>query len=363
MRSVLHVFWVFALWPEVVDAQSLTDPLVEARVHFERGVTLHEHGDHEGAVRELQAAWSLSPRPSVLYNLGVAYRALRRDAEAWEALSHYLIVDPDVPSRTRREVEEAIQQLRASIAVVHFDGMPTGTRIRVAGRDCDTTRGVALMPGTYRAELSAPEHLDTSIELTLTAGESRVLRVPLSAATAAPSPPLEAPRGRLSLLDVPDGGRISIDGTSAVGSGPFVIPSTNHRVRIEAPGYVPWEGMVSVNTETVLRASLAERRGDFARRWRWMGLGATGVLTVATVAFGASAIATHGAFLTRTADDPEVDALIARGRTFSIIADVCGGLAIASAVFTVWAMIDAARPQNPSRATVAARAHGLAVQF
>lgn len=88
---------------------------VEARAHFDRGVTLTKALDYDAALREFELAYAAVPHYSVLYNIGQAQVALGRSAEATTSLQRYLdeggaAIDP----KRRAEVEETVSRLRPS---------------------------------------------------------------------------------------------------------------------------------------------------------------------------------------------------------------------------------------------------------
>jgi hypothetical protein len=71
------------------------DPVREAaRLHFQRGVGYIEQERWADAILELQRARDLRVTPAVLYNLGLAYRAVGRNRDA---------MGPSAPSAARPE--------------------------------------------------------------------------------------------------------------------------------------------------------------------------------------------------------------------------------------------------------------------
>jgi tetratricopeptide (TPR) repeat protein len=58
----------------------------EARVHYERGLKLYEHGRYDQAIDELRAGLALDPQPELLYALG---QAERKSGHCERALEHY----------------------------------------------------------------------------------------------------------------------------------------------------------------------------------------------------------------------------------------------------------------------------------
>lgn len=84
----------------------------EARALFEAGRAAFAEGRYEEALERFRASYTLSPRPTLLYNIGHAADRLRRDDEALEAFGQYLAALPDAPNRA--EVESRVAAIRAA---------------------------------------------------------------------------------------------------------------------------------------------------------------------------------------------------------------------------------------------------------
>ena len=87
---------VLGLWVggvETAQAQSTKDDL--ARTHFESGAAYLQQSDLEGALREFESAYQLSPRPEILLNIATVYERMAKWPEAVKALERYLADAPD----------------------------------------------------------------------------------------------------------------------------------------------------------------------------------------------------------------------------------------------------------------------------
>jgi tetratricopeptide (TPR) repeat protein len=71
----------------------------EARKHFQIGKLLLDSGRFQEATTEFEAAYKLSGRPQLLYNLYIAYRDAGNVDKAIESLRGYLDKVPDAPDR------------------------------------------------------------------------------------------------------------------------------------------------------------------------------------------------------------------------------------------------------------------------
>ena len=92
------------------------DP-TEARAKelFENGARLYEEGQYDDAVMAWQAAYQLSPRPLLLFNMANAYERLGRYQEAYDFLNRYRAL---APSDERETLERRIRNIEKRIAEV-----------------------------------------------------------------------------------------------------------------------------------------------------------------------------------------------------------------------------------------------------
>src|SRR5262249_28009423 len=80
----------------------------EARRRFVDGNERYARGDYEGAIQSFKAAIAADPkRPGPYRNLGLAYRAVNRCAEALPNYEKYLELKPEsrFTERVRREID------------------------------------------------------------------------------------------------------------------------------------------------------------------------------------------------------------------------------------------------------------------
>ncbi|HVV52568.1 MAG TPA: hypothetical protein VHO06_23070, partial [Polyangia bacterium] len=92
------------------------DPRSDARAHYAKGLELAGQRGYEGALREFEQAYAISPQFAVLYNIGQARVALGQTAQALEALTRYLHDGGARISPERRaQVERQLAWLRAAL--------------------------------------------------------------------------------------------------------------------------------------------------------------------------------------------------------------------------------------------------------
>jgi hypothetical protein len=111
-----------------------------------RALTLYEEGsaafareDYSTAAARFEAAFTLSPRPRILYNLGVTYDRMGIPQQAVDAYERFLHQLPNAPERA--QVEERLRVLRADAEAAHEQatrehnsGNSQGTRTIVSER-------------------------------------------------------------------------------------------------------------------------------------------------------------------------------------------------------------------------------------
>jgi hypothetical protein len=143
------------------------DPRGDARAHYARGLELGAQNGYDGALREFNQAYAISPQFAVLYNIGQAHIALGHTAEAIKALSHYLRDGGDrVPRARRNQVQVQIAVLRSGLP--NPDLPPEAEAARAAGAAAgaavgeavaaatDTARSPAVRPGTLSVRCAEP---------------------------------------------------------------------------------------------------------------------------------------------------------------------------------------------------------------
>lgn len=86
-----------------------------AEEHYRRAGDSFQKGNYEETVRELNAAYSLTPLPRLLFNLAQAYRKWGHTQEALDQYELFLRTDPQLTPELRAEVEGYIKQLHAEL--------------------------------------------------------------------------------------------------------------------------------------------------------------------------------------------------------------------------------------------------------
>lgn len=167
-----------------------------ARQHFERGLALVEQARWADAVVELEQARALAAVPPVLYNLGVAHRALGHDLAAIEAFGAYLAATTDNPANSARraEVEAFSRELQAAVGHVQFEITPAGAFVLVDGNAPPAgSRTVDVDPGTHVVAITAPRFRARQERVRVPAGGTITVNVSLERADVIQTGPPIAP--------------------------------------------------------------------------------------------------------------------------------------------------------------------------
>jgi tetratricopeptide (TPR) repeat protein len=110
------------------------DPMEEARLRYERGLSLFSSAEYVLALVEFERAYQLSPNYRVLYNIGQVRIQLARYARALEALTQYLKQGGDAIDPERRAaVEKDLQMLSERTAKLGVTCNEPGANITLDG--------------------------------------------------------------------------------------------------------------------------------------------------------------------------------------------------------------------------------------
>lgn len=86
-----------------------------ARIHFDAGQAYYNAGEYEQAITEFNAAYRISPRPLLLYNISMAYERLGDLPNAIENLDRYLREAGD-DAQDRPTMERRLARMRQRAA-------------------------------------------------------------------------------------------------------------------------------------------------------------------------------------------------------------------------------------------------------
>lgn len=243
---------------------------LEARERFDRGLTLFNQGDNQGALAEFQRAYQLTGNATVLYNVARVQAAAGEPVAALETLEQ-LTAAPGELSGSRLAQLQALrkeQQQRVG-ALTLRSSVSTGARVEVDGTDVgalDPARPVRLSAGRHVVGVLVPGYYPLRKTLWLAGQEQKSLDFALE--------PLEGSLGHVRLRVEPIGVTVSLDGQE-LGKTPHLVELAvapgKHRLELRRAGYrvldreltVPEAGAVEV-AET-LEFDPASRAGHDGR--------------------------------------------------------------------------------------------------
>lgn len=258
-------------------AYAQTDPSrEEARARFARAVELMQNADWNSAIPELERVRAVMETLPVLYNLGLAHRAVGHSLAARAAFRSFLESAGDsVREERRREVEGFLTELDASVAHLTLDVAPTACAVSIDGRDgAHHGDRVDLDPGQHALIARCEGYQPEARTLTLAPGASESITLR----------PVALPRITSLRVDsaVPDA-NISVDGLSiGTGRGRATVTPGRHVVEVVASGYRPWRRELNLEHGVDLTiAASPERIPLVARPWFWGVIGAAVAVSVA----------------------------------------------------------------------------------
>lgn len=317
--------------------------LNEARAHFDRGVTLFDGGDNDGALVEFQRAYELSRRPTVLFNVAATHRALRRYGEAIDALRLFLASNLDeAQRRQRRDAERTLRELEQLIARLTITIDPSDATLQVDGRVQQQGSTLVVGPGTHRIQATRDGRRTHLQEFTIASGETRELRItllPMDGATPSGRVDPTAPsRASLTLVNAPPDATVAVDGQLSSSAAPLSLAAGAHHVAVQARGHRGWSGTVLLrpNAAHQLRVSLLRDEGRFTPLPFVLVSAGAGVCLLSTLVTGLLALETHAEFRGLSAGDPRLGDLEAQGRALGIAADVLGFASVGLAATAVY---------------------------
>ena len=180
-------------------AETKSDPKVEAKVHFRRGIEAYEAHRLSEAAAEFKMAYDLSPAYKVLYNIGQVNVALGDAVAAVDAYEKYLEQGGnEIPASRRQAVQAELAEQRARIGTVVLACNPDGTSVQIDGKLVGTTplaAPIRLTSGKHSLTLIAKNHDPLIRELEVVGKNQVTLELSLQPVgpVAGVEPPPKAP--------------------------------------------------------------------------------------------------------------------------------------------------------------------------
>ena len=302
------------------------DPREQARAHFDRGNSLMEAENWEGAMLELQRSLELFPTRSALFNLGMCQKALFRYPEAMRTFERFLAEYSEQADEAQvQRVAEVIEELRQLLAELDITVNIAGALVYVDGEAVGAAPLVApvqVVAGRHTIEARLSGYASAQRTIPITSGERLAVSLSMDEIARVGGVRIEA--------NVPDA-EVFVDG-DRVGAVPYrgVLPEGSYEVRLSAPGYDSQVQTVTVamGEERIATFSLAETSGAHPA-WFWSMIGLTAAGAVATTTLGAFVIVGNDEYV---ASEDRSQEAYDEGKLLMVATDVCLGVTLAAAV-------------------------------
>ncbi len=219
--------------------------LDEARRRFQHGVDLGDGGNFGAALEEFTRAYLLTRNARVLFNISASNEALGNVIDALDALRAFETLAPgDVMRRQRAALAAAETRLQNRVGTLVVESSVPDIEIRLDGVQLPAAalrEGMRIAAGRHHLALSAPGF----------APREQDVEVPGNAAQRETAE-LVRLRSHLAVDCNLPGATVTVD-DAAVGAtpltGPLDVSQGLHRVRVQRPGYSPYETEVTVGAE------------------------------------------------------------------------------------------------------------------
>jgi PEGA domain-containing protein len=257
----------------------------QAAQRFDRGLQLFNEGDTAGALAEFKQTYALMPNPIVLYNIGLVYAAMSRPVDAVDALTP-VVDSASLSPEQRQRAQKTLADQQQRIARVSVSTVPDGARIDVDGVEVarsPLSAPLRVAEGRHVigavAEGYAPAHKEIIVAGNAEASVSFELILGIAKRPANLTIRSRIPRAEV-LLDQQAIGKTPLASSLAIPAGP-------HTIELRRAGYQSGRQEVEV------------------------GEGSTAEVTF-DLAVDASALAKHGADLTISVREPNLNLSIDR---------------------------------------------------
>ncbi|MDJ0761965.1 MAG: hypothetical protein QNJ97_03160 [Myxococcota bacterium] len=166
---------------------------VEAKKHFDAGLSLLKAENYTGAMVEFEASLLLYPTKNALFNLANTYKALHRYAEAYDAFVRLQREFSDqLNEEMERSVERHKQEIRNLVAELMVKVNLPGAKVRVGDKEMRITEdsgALILGPGEYTVSvtLDGYEPQSRNVKMICGAKKTEVFELEKAGAEAAVS--------------------------------------------------------------------------------------------------------------------------------------------------------------------------------
>jgi outer membrane receptor protein involved in Fe transport len=239
-----------AILPPVARAQDTApaDTADEADLSFELGAEAYQRGEYREALERFLTSNRLVPNRNVVFNIARTYEKLGRYAEAHRYYVKALDAEGDATIRAR--IQAALDELSPNVAVLDVKTSPPGATVYLDRKDLgprgETPRVLGLPAGSYTVIVERPGYHPREVRVdSAKLGERRSIDLTLTPILGTVVVEGEATRG--AKVRVGDGDPL------CTAPCEFASPPGRQQLRLERPGYRPYEGIVDVRAQETVR--------------------------------------------------------------------------------------------------------------
>lgn len=249
-------------------AQNAAPNAAEARARFDAGVAASNQGRWQDALREFEQARAIQATAPVLYNLGLAQRAVGRMRDA-RATFRTLVEQHGsrLSAERRTEIQGYIADSDAAVGRIELQVSPANASVTLDGAAI-TERSIEVDPGRHEVVASADGHAQARREIEIRRGGSASIDLLLERVEV---------RRHVTIEVDESTAQIRIDGR-AIGRGTSetdVAPGA-HELEVNAAGFRPYRQSLRVDGADVRLHVALERVAQPASGtspWVWVGVG------------------------------------------------------------------------------------------
>lgn len=182
------------------DAAPSASDMEQARVHYERGLALFDEAQFESqftaAMAEFEAAYRLSHRPALLFNIAQLHARLGHAVEAVDTFETYLAEAGEIDAERRAAVDAELTLQRARIGGVDIDVAYEGAVVVIDDVSVGTTPFAApirVSAGEHIVEVRVPGEVTEPQRVRVAGGATVRVHVSVTRQRPEPVAPAEAP--------------------------------------------------------------------------------------------------------------------------------------------------------------------------
>jgi hypothetical protein len=175
------------------------DVRAQARALVQEGARAMEAGRSDEAVERFSEAYRLVPSPKILFDLGVVYASVARNADALRAFEGFLREAADAPASSRAAARHHIDDLRAKVVELHITSDRPTADVTLDGRSLGPVtfdQPLLIDPGAH--DLAARDGSEVA-RRAFTAEAGAPVELALTFSTSMPAAPPPSPSAALSV--------------------------------------------------------------------------------------------------------------------------------------------------------------------